>query len=180
MLSGLGLVPAVAAGYVISKMACKVFVEIYLSQQQEFEADILGTAISKAAKCSDDDIVESSARTCIGELLLLENILENINTVDTDSAVLQHKALALLKCLVPECQLPDTVEDSKSLAACENSIQKGLGLLSNKERNEAYKMLDDLWVGVAFRRAMHAFLVQPCASHPHWFDRILTFREVLR
>ena len=139
---------------------------IYLSQQHEFEADIIGTAISKAVGCSDDDIIESFARGFINELLWLENLVAKCSSGTVYS---QHNALASLKRLLPKCQLPDTVEDSKSLAAVELSIHKGLGSLSNEERNEAYGSLDELWFVVARRRSMY---LQPCSDHPHSLDRI--------
>lgn len=57
----LGVLAAIAAGYLISHLTCWV-VRIRLAQKHEFEADVHGAAISEAAGSSTDDIVTAASR----------------------------------------------------------------------------------------------------------------------
>lgn len=59
----LGVLAAIAAGYLISHLTCWV-VRIRLAQKHEFQADVHGAAISEfeAAGSSTDDIVTAASR----------------------------------------------------------------------------------------------------------------------
>lgn len=49
LLGGLSVFPAVAAGYMLSSLAKAVCIDTFLTQQQEYEADVLSAVISRAA-----------------------------------------------------------------------------------------------------------------------------------
>ena len=73
----------------------RVFVDGCLSQEQEHEADIIGAAISKAAGCSNEHIIEAMARCHIHNLLSIDDAW-----LRTGQQV-QHASLGFLQELIP-------------------------------------------------------------------------------
>jgi len=169
----LGVLPAVAAGDIVSRLACWMFVDIHLHQQQGYEADVLGAAISKAAGCRTDDIVTAMARMHIDELLRAGDIF-----VTSGCASIQEKALPDLKRLLPNIHLPDTIADSSGLATFVDSIKEDLQSASDKVCVEACTHLNLLWMTVGFRLGLFRHpLSTMIGSHPHWLHRIANITQ---
>ena len=167
MLSGMGWMPAIAATFFISRVMKKLFVDGSLSQEQEHEADIIGAAISKAAGCSKEDIVEATARFYVDDLLKAEDMWM------TGGQRTQQIVLHSLQGLLPHHQMPDQVEDSADLDTLWDTI-KGDDTLAHEEKRDAVlHKLFVLWLGVV----MQQWLVRDMKehwpnSHPHWLDRV--------
>ena len=169
-LTGMGPVKAMAAAYLASRLACHLYVDTFLSHQQEHEADLLGTAISMSAGCSCDDAVAGLARLVSPKLLAdEEDLVESVQPR-------QKRGLDFLSELFPDIQVPDAIEDSRALTALTESIN--LGLTSHEQREAVHDCVDDLWFTVAQRLwLVRNPVVAMTGSHPHWLDRIAEIKR---
>ena len=165
-LCGMRLVPTVAIGYVITRAVCKVGVDVWLSQKQEHEADVLGAAISKVSGCSTDDVIAALARLDGCARCFKERFLSSQ----------QEKYLSLLQQQLPGIHIPNVIMDSASLTAFVKSIQGDLDSASAETRTAAERYLQPLWFGVVLRiyffQAPHHL-----SSHPQLVDRVATIRN---
>ena len=157
----------------MARLACWVFVDTHLRQQHEYEADVLGAAISKAAGCNTDDTVTAMARFHFRQLLHAEDTF-----VVSGGASIQEKALADLKRLLPNIHLPDSIENSSSLATFVDSIKEDLQSASDKVCVEAYTHVNLLRMTVGLRLGLlrHPFRTVT-SSHPHLLDGIANITQ---
>lgn len=101
-LSSIALVPAMAPGCVLSTLTKEIVIESWLSQQLEHEADVIGSAISRAAGCSPEDIIY--AMTCW--LDVHQDRFERIHLTNSGIWMKQRAAVAALIGYMPDVQLP--------------------------------------------------------------------------
>jgi len=160
--------PAIAAGYVISCVACKWVPDYLFSQQHEHEADVLGAAIARAAGISIEDSVTALVRLHLDGLLASEDTYAR-SIIPQEQA----DALASLQKLFPEVQLPEDIEDSQGVKAFVTTMQPHLDSATDEEHFRAQWQILMLHLCVAARRNyFHDDFKAMTSTHPCWLERI--------
>ena len=167
-LRSIALFPAIALGCVLSAFVKDVVIGKWLSQQLEYEADVIGTAIGKVAGCSLEDILYAMSCTEI----LCHRTYE-FKLTQSGVPALQQEALASLRALVPNGQLPKTVYDSLDVQMAQATIEKELSTAPDGTMQLARKHVINLELSLARSMTYLRDPLQPWAqTHSHWLDRI--------
>ena len=171
-LSSIAPVPAMALGCVLSTLTKKIVIESWLSQQLEHEADVIGSAISRAAGCSPEDIIY--AMSCW--LDVHQDRFERIHLTNSGIWMKQRAAVAALNSYMPDVQLPlpDIGGlDSRDMQRIRASIDKELCLASEDVTRLAHGQVKVLLLSIAENLCYTKNPLQPwLQSHPHGLDRI--------
>jgi len=171
-LSSIALLPAMALGCVLSTLTKKIIIDSWLSQQLEHEADVIGTAISRAAGCSPEDVVY--AMSCW--LDVHRTRFELIHLTNSGVWMKQRAAVAALNSYMPNAQLPlpDIGGlDSREMRRIMASIDKELCLASEDVKRLAHGQVKVLLLSIAESLCYTKNPLEPWShSHPHNLDRI--------
>ena len=156
----------------------KFLVGVWLSQQQEYEADAIGAVISKAAGCSSESIVASMQRWHAAQLHLRDMSCKTY----ADSAALQmQEELATLQQLLPSGQhLPEQVNTSKEFGVIAQYVEHELKHVPSAVQEKAAVLMVQLQHSLGKRLFVCRDMLQDrLSSHPHGLDRIKKVKEVL-
>ena len=170
-LSSIAPLPAMALGCVLSTLTKKIVIESWLSQQLEHEADVIGTAISRAAGCTPEDVVY--AMSCWFDVH--QNRFELILLSNCRICVKQRAAMAALNSYMPKAQLPLPGIgglDSRDMQRIMASIDKELCLASENVKRLAHGQVKVLLLSIAESSYTKNPLEPWSQSHPHNMDRI--------
>lgn len=108
-ISSMAIFPATALGCVLSAFVKDVVIGTWLSQQLEYEEDVTGAAIGKAAGYSFE---KGFAMSC-GEMLC--HRIYEFKLPRSGVPAYQQEILASLRALVPNGQLPKAAYDSRNV-----------------------------------------------------------------
>jgi len=169
-LSSIALLPAMALGCVLSTLTKKIVIDSWLCQQLEHEADVIGTAISRAAGCTPEDVMY--AMSCWLDV----HHINLTNLVNSGVWMKQRAAVAALNGYMPNARLllPGIGGlDSRDMRRIMATIDKELCLASEDVKRLAHGQVNMLLVSIAESLCYTKNPLEPWLhSHPHKLDRI--------
>ncbi|KAL3140670.1 hypothetical protein ABBQ32_005236 [Trebouxia sp. C0010 RCD-2024] len=177
-LSTIALLPAIALGCMLSTVIRRVGIQIWLSQQQEHEADVIGAAIATAAGCSSEDILYAMSCHHFVAHRTAERRL-------TESGVPAHQqqVLASLRRLMLHASLLRTIDDSWDIYQVAATIAAELSMGSAETRQQARLHLDELLSSLSQSLVHVRDPLEPCfpVTHIGWIKlpasrHVITFR----
>lgn len=166
-MARLGPLRSIAAGIIPMCIVRKAFLKLWLSQQHEHEADIIGAAISKAAACSTNDVVCALAR------LHTSNLIEEVALRQNQGQDWAPQELALhkLQHLMPGISLCARFDDSWRMQQVITTVCNQLSSAMWHVQLKACMQVLSLWTGVT-RWLVYVYMPRVtvtscCSSHPH-------------
>ncbi len=169
-LSSIALLPALALGCVLSTLTKKIVIDSWLSQQLEHEADVMGTAISRAAGCSPKDVVYAMGSG------LDDHLINCSRLVNSGVLMEQRAAAAVLNSYMPDVRLPLPGIgglDSRDMHRIMASIDKEVCLAPEGIKRLAHEQVKLLLLSIAKSLCYIKNPLEPWSqSHPHKLDRI--------
>ena len=145
-------------------------IRIWFPRQQEYEADEVAAAFSKAAGCSRDSILTSMQRAYCAAIT--EPYAAAMKVASDRN---RRQFLSLLRQVLPSVViLQDSVLDDAEVQRLKSDVLKKLpgSLIGELSRALDYCQITDLW---AIRNPVEAWT----SPHPHWLDRIARMEKLL-